>query len=62
MHLYTNSFCQKLYKSKIKNLMSLTAVDPVNATLLTSIWDAKASPAVGPNPGTTLVTPSGNPA
>ena len=39
-----------------------TSVDPVNATLSTSWWEASAAPAVSPNPGTTLITPSGRPA
>lgn len=39
-----------------------TSVDPVNATLFMSWWLAIAWPAVGPYPGTTLMTPSGNPA
>ena len=39
-----------------------TSPDPVNATLSTSWWEAIAAPAVGPNPGTTLITPSGTPA
>ena len=39
-----------------------TSVEPVKATLSTSIWLAMAAPAVGPNPGSMLTTPSGNPA
>uniref|UniRef100_A0A0A9H5S5 Rf2c n=1 Tax=Arundo donax TaxID=35708 RepID=A0A0A9H5S5_ARUDO len=39
-----------------------TSVDPVKLTLSTSMCDATAAPAVGPNPGTTLSTPSGTPA
>ena len=35
---------------------------PVNANFATSIWRARACPASAPNPGTTLKTPSGNPA
>jgi hypothetical protein len=37
-------------------------VEPVKATLSTSICPASAAPAVSPNPGTTLTTPSGTPA
>ena len=33
----------------------------MNAILSTSICPESAAPAVGPNPGTTLMTPSGNP-
>lgn len=39
-----------------------TSVDPVKATLSTSLWRAMAAPAVGPYPGSTLITPAGNPA
>ena len=39
-----------------------TSVDPVNATLSTSLCAASAAPAVSPKPGTTLTTPSGTPA
>jgi len=39
-----------------------TSVDPVKVTLFTSEWLAIALPAVGPYPGTTLMTPLGNPA
>ena len=39
-----------------------TSVDPVNATLSTSICMARAAPAVSPKPDTTLTTPSGTPA
>ena len=39
-----------------------TSVDPVNATLSTSICRAIAAPAVGPYPGSKFTTPSGNPA
>ena len=43
--------------------MSLpTSVEPVNATLSTSSWAARAAPAVSPNPVTTFTTPSGMPA
>ena len=42
--------------------MILTCVDPVKATLSTSVWFAMAAPAVGPYPGTMLITPGGNPA
>ncbi len=43
--------------------MSLpTSVDPVKATLSTSLCAASAAPAVSPNPVTTLTTPSGTPA
>src|ERR1700722_8232247 len=38
-----------------------TSVEPVNATLSTSMWRAMAAPAVGPNPGNTLMTPLGEP-
>src|ERR1700754_605509 len=37
-------------------------VDPVNAMQSTSMCKANALPAVCPNPGTTLNTPSGTPA
>jgi len=39
-----------------------TSVDPVKATLSTSLCAASAAPAVSPKPGTTLTTPSGTPA
>lgn len=39
-----------------------TSVDPVNATLSMSGWLLTAAPAVDPYPGTTLITPGGNPA
>ena len=39
-----------------------TAVEPVKAILSTSGCAARASPAIGPGPGTTLTTPSGKPA
>ena len=39
-----------------------TSVEPVNATLSTSLWAARAAPAVSPKPGTTFTTPSGMPA
>ena len=35
---------------------------PVKAILSTSMWPLRAAPAVGPKPGTTLITPSGKPA
>ena len=38
-----------------------TSVDPVNATLSTSLCAASAAPAVSPKPGTTFTTPSGTP-
>lgn len=38
-----------------------TSVDPVNATLSTSMCLAMAAPADGPIPGRTFTTPSGNP-
>jgi len=34
-------------------------VDPVNATLSTSRWDARAAPPTGPRDGTVLTTPGG---
>ena len=37
-------------------------VEPVNATLSTSMLDTSVSPAPGPKPGITLTTPSGIPA
>lgn len=40
----------------------ITSVDPVKATLLIFGWLAIALPTVGPYPGTTLITPLGNPA
>lgn len=43
-------------------MLYITSVDPVKATLFISGWLAIALPAVGPYPGTTLITPSGNPA
>ena len=43
--------------------MSLpTSVEPVKAILLISGCLATAAPAVGPYPGTTLITPGGKPA
>ena len=39
-----------------------TSVEPVNATLSTSLWAARAAPAVSPKPGTTFTTPAGTPA
>ena len=39
-----------------------TSVEPVKATLSTSLCAASAAPAVSPNPVTTLTTPSGTPA
>lgn len=39
-----------------------TSVEPVNAILRTSGCVTSAWPAVSPNPGTTLITPSGKPA
>lgn len=38
-----------------------TSVEPVNAILSTWGWSTKAAPVL-PKPGTTLITPSGNPA
>ncbi len=43
-------------------IRSRTSVEPVKATLSTSMWLAMAAPAVGPNPGTMFTTPDGNPA
>src|SRR4051812_47915400 len=37
-------------------------VEPVNETMSTSGWPARASPASGPVPETTLNTPAGSPA
>ena len=37
-------------------------MEPVNATLSTSLWAASAAPAVSPKPVTTFTTPSGIPA
>jgi len=34
-------------------------VDPVKATLSTSMWDARAAPPTGPRDGTVLTTPAG---
>uniref|UniRef100_A0A2M4C8V4 Putative secreted protein n=1 Tax=Anopheles marajoara TaxID=58244 RepID=A0A2M4C8V4_9DIPT len=39
-----------------------TSTDPVNATLRMSGCELIAPPAVGPYPGTILITPSGKPA
>ena len=38
------------------------SLEPVNATLLMSWWSEMAAPAVGPYPGTRLITPGGKPA
>lgn len=35
-------------------------VEPVNATLSTSRWEAKAAPPTGPREGTVFTTPGGN--
>lgn len=35
-------------------------VDPVNATLSTSMWAANAAPPTAPREGTVLITPGGN--
>lgn len=43
-------------------MCSHTSVEPVNATLSTSMWLAMAAPAAGPKPGTMLTTPGGKPA
>lgn len=43
------------------NKLKLTGVDPVKATLSTSIFSTRAAPA-SPKPGTTLITPGGKPA
>uniref|UniRef100_A0A182MMK1 Uncharacterized protein n=1 Tax=Anopheles culicifacies TaxID=139723 RepID=A0A182MMK1_9DIPT len=43
-------------------MMRPVSTDPVNATLRMSGWATIAAPTVGPNPFTTLITPSGNPA
>lgn len=40
----------------------LTSVEPVKATLRTSLCKHRASPVIGPYPGKTFTTPSGNPA
>ena len=37
-------------------------MEPVKATLSTSMWLASAAPAKGPKPGRMLTTPGGNPA
>lgn len=47
---------------KPEELEAFTSVEPVNATLSTSSWEAMAAPAVGPNPGIILTTPGGKPA
>jgi len=47
---------------QINLFLVFTSVDPVNATLFMLWWLAIAWPAVGPYPGTMLMTPSGNPA
>ena len=39
-----------------------TSVEPVNAILSTSGCATRAAPAVGPKPGTMLITPAGKPA
>ncbi len=39
-----------------------TSLDPVNPTLSTFMCPVSVAPAVGPNPGTTFITPAGNPA
>ncbi len=39
----------------------LTSVDPVKATLSTSMCSLSAAPAVGPYPGIMFTTPGGNP-
>ena len=39
-----------------------TSTLPVKAILSTSMWAARAAPAVSPKPVTTLTTPSGTPA
>lgn len=38
-----------------------TVVLPVKVTALTPGWEAKAAPAVSPNPGITFTTPAGKP-
>ena len=35
-------------------------VDPVNATLSTSMWDDSAAPPIAPREGTVFTTPGGN--
>lgn len=45
-----------------KDILLLTSVDPVKATLLMSGWEVMAAPAVGPYPGRMLTTPGGKPA
>src|SRR5258707_607714 len=35
-------------------------VEPVKATLSTSIWPASAAPPIGPKEGTVFTTPGGN--
>lgn len=50
------------YNQEVFNHFFITSVDPVKATLLMFGWLAIALPAVGPYPGTTLITPLGNPA
>ena len=39
-----------------------TSLEPVKASLSTSMWRPSAWPAVSPKPGRTLNTPSGTPA
>lgn len=58
-HLCDVLFTMKLLQELIA--LYLTSVEPVNATLFTSICDDKNAPVV-PKPGTTLKTPAGNPA
>lgn len=47
---------------RLKDLSSFTSVEPVKATLSTSMWAEIAAPAVGPYPGMMFTTPGGNPA
>ena len=58
-HKPNPKFVMRLTRHRSKHI---TSVDPVKATLLTSRWFEMAAPAVGPYPGTTLMTPGGNPA
>lgn len=46
----------------VEVLNPFTSVEPVKATLSTSMCSAMAIPAVGPYPGITFTTPGGKPA
>jgi hypothetical protein len=58
-HVGSHTFFRLLFAAASMIFRPVT-VDPVNATLSTSIWADNAAPPTAPSEGTVFTTPGGN--